>query len=196
VAADGATDEVAVSPDGQSVYVTNILNGSVSQYDVGAGGQLSPKSPATVAAGVIPRVVAVSPDGQSVYVTNGVSDTVSQYDVDAGGRLSPKSPATVANRTPTGVAVSPDGKSVYVGTESLNANLPDAVSQYDVGAGGKLSPKSPAELETGIQPYDVAVSPAAPVPASKSQCKHGGWKQFGFKSQGRCIAFVHRGPRH
>src|SRR5436190_4378608 len=161
VAADGATDEVAVSPDGQSVYVTNILNGSVSQYDVDADGRLSPKSPATVAAGVIPRVVAVSPDGQSVYVTNGVSDTVSQYDVDAGGRLSPKSPATVANRTPTGVAVSPDGKSVYVGTESLNANLPDAVSQYDVGAGGKLSPKSPATVTTGYDglPFGVAVSP-------------------------------------
>ena len=134
-----------MSPDGQSVYVTNILNGSVSQYDVGAGGQLSPKSPATVAAGVIPRVVAVSPDGQSVYVTDAAANHV---------------------------------------------------VQYDVGAGGKLSPKSPAELETGVEPYDVAVSPAAPVPASKSQCKHGGWKQFGFKSQGRCIAFVHRGPRH
>ena len=42
--------EVAVSPDGKSVYVTNdaAVNPSVSQYDVGAGGTLSPQGPATV----------------------------------------------------------------------------------------------------------------------------------------------------
>ena len=36
-------------------------SGSVSQYDVGAGGTLSPKSPATVAAGAGPAAVVVSP---------------------------------------------------------------------------------------------------------------------------------------
>ena len=61
---------MAVSPDGGSVYVTNVGDDSVSQYDVGAGGALSPKSPATVAAGDGPYGVAVSPDGGSVYVAN------------------------------------------------------------------------------------------------------------------------------
>ena len=59
-----------MSPDGGSVYVTNFDGDSVSQYDVGAGGALSPKSPATVAAGIVPLGVAVSPDGGSVYVAN------------------------------------------------------------------------------------------------------------------------------
>ena len=45
---------MAVSPDGESVYVANGASNSVSQYDVGAGGALSPKSPATVAAGACP----------------------------------------------------------------------------------------------------------------------------------------------
>ena len=85
-----------MSPDGESVYVANVSSDSVSQYDVGAGGALSPKSPATVAAGAFPRGVAVSPDGGSVYVTNFFGDSVSQYDVGAGGALAPKSPATVA----------------------------------------------------------------------------------------------------
>ena len=124
----------------------------VSQFDVGAGGALSPKSPPTVAAGTFPSGVAVSPDGGSVYVTNGGSDSVSQYDVDAGGALSPKNPATVATGDgPFGVAVSPDGGSVYV-TNILS----DSVSQYDVGAGGLLSP-SPRPL-----------SPPAP--------SRGGWR--------------------
>ena len=43
---------MAVSPDGESLYVTNFFGGSgVSQFDVGAGGVLTPKSPATVTAG-------------------------------------------------------------------------------------------------------------------------------------------------
>jgi hypothetical protein len=83
------------------------------------------------------------------------------------------------------VAVSPDGGSVYVASER-----DDSVFQYDVGAGGALAPKSPATVATGASPEGIAVSPAAQVPASKDQCKHGGWRQFGFKSQGRCVAFV------
>jgi hypothetical protein len=28
---------------------------------------------------------------------------------------------------------------------------------------------------------------------AKDQCKGDGWKQFGFKNQGQCIAFVNHG---
>jgi hypothetical protein len=51
---------VAVSPDGASVYVSNRGSGTVSQYNVGAGGALTPKSPATVAAGNGPAGVVVT----------------------------------------------------------------------------------------------------------------------------------------
>ena len=114
----------------------------LSQYDVGPGGALTPKSPATVATGSEPIGVAVTPDGRSVYVTDlglVAPGSVSQYDVGAGGALAPKSPATVAaGLNPEGIAVSPDGRSAYV----TNINSSD-ISQYDVGAGGRLSPKRP-----------------------------------------------------
>jgi hypothetical protein len=42
---------------------------------------------------------------------------------------------------------------------------------------------------------DVVVHDAQPLPTSKEQCKHGGWRSFGFKNQGRCVAFVQRGPQ-
>ena len=87
---------MAVSPDGKSVYVVNQIDDTVSQYDVGAGGQLTLKTPATVPTGSGPFEVAVSPDGKSVYVTNSSAATVSQYDIGAGGALTPKTPATVA----------------------------------------------------------------------------------------------------
>ena len=87
---------MAVSPDGQSVYVAHFDGGYVSQYDVGAGGEPSFKDPNVVPAGEGATKVAVSPDGQSVYAINAESGTVSQYDVGVGGKLSPKNPATVA----------------------------------------------------------------------------------------------------
>jgi hypothetical protein len=33
-------------------------------------------------------------------------------------------------------------------------------------------------------------APQQLLPTTKAQCKNGGWQQFGFKSQGRCVAFV------
>jgi DNA-binding beta-propeller fold protein YncE len=215
--------EVAVSPDAKSAYVTgaefhdgrgvgivsqydvgpgggllpkspaavaagNFTSGSVSQYDVAPGGALSSKSPATVAAGEGPRSVVVSPDGKSVYVTAPGTRSVSQYDVGPGGGLSPKSPGTVSARdNPFDVAVSPEGSVYVTGAEFHDGREVGIVSQYDVGPGGGLSPKSPATVAAGLGPYGVAVSPAARVPTTKHQCKHGSWKQFGFKSQGRCI---------
>jgi YVTN family beta-propeller protein len=128
----------------------------VAQYAIGAGGLLSPLTPASVAAGREPLGVAVTPDGRSVYVTNVNDSTVSQYDVDpVSGALSPKTPATVASRLfPNGVAVTPDGKSVYV------TNFDFAVSQYDVDpVSGALSPKTPARVAAGPNPAFVAVTP-------------------------------------
>jgi DNA-binding beta-propeller fold protein YncE len=153
----GTPFAVAVSPNGRSVYVTNGNSsiGRVSQYDAGADGRLSPKSPPTVAAGDYPAGVAVNPRGGSVYVTNANGLSVSQYTVGAGGRLSAKNPATVAaGQDPISLAVSPDGGSVYVAN-----HLDRTVSQYDVGAGGGLSPKSPATVAAGTLPRGVAVSP-------------------------------------
>lgn len=59
---------VAVTPDGKSAYVTNspvVLSppdDTVSQYDIDAlSGALSPKTPATVPAGSMPRGIAIRP---------------------------------------------------------------------------------------------------------------------------------------
>ena len=60
--ADDASSGVAASPDGRSLYVVNQGSDSVSQYDVGLGGVLTPKTPATVATGEFPFGIAVAPD--------------------------------------------------------------------------------------------------------------------------------------
>jgi DNA-binding beta-propeller fold protein YncE len=166
---------LAVGPDGKSVYVGNSDGNSVSQYDVGPGGGLTPKTPAAVAAGADPEGLAVSPNGNSLYVVDAgglppVTGTVSQYDINPlTGALSAKTPATVATGvSPFGVAVNPDGKSVYVTNFNnfVTVNL-GSVSQYDVGAGGALTPKTPAAVATGLAPLGIAVTP---LPASMARC--------------------------
>jgi hypothetical protein len=44
---------------------------------------------------------------------------------------------------------------------------------------------------------DLVVTDVDPLPTSRGLCKDGGWKAFGdaFANQGRCVAFVERGPR-
>ena len=82
--------------------------------------------------------------------------------------------------------MSPDGGSVYVDRYGGGK-----VSQYDVGAGGALSPNIPATVAAGIHPVAVAVSPLPRLPTCKGQCKNGGWRTYGvFKNQGDCVSFV------
>ena len=138
----------------------------------------------------------MSPDGRSVYVANlndyPANGSVSQYDIDAGsGTLSPKTPSkvTAGRGAAAGIAVSPDSQSVYVanyGVFPANGN----VSQYDVDAGGALSTKSPARAPAGGGASGIAVRPLVGGPTAKEQCKDGGWREFGFKNQRRCIRFV------
>ena len=160
VATGGVPVDVAVTPDGKSVYVTSDLDDTVSQYDVNPStGALSPKTPATVATGGDPQGVTVTPDGKSAYVTNvSINDhTISQYDVNPStGALSPKTPATVtAGKSPVDVAVTSDGQSAYV----VNIN-DDTLSQYDINPlTGVLSPKTPATVATGADPTGIAVDP-------------------------------------
>lgn len=208
VGAGSGPDGVALSPDGKSVYVTNLNDNTISQYDVGAGGALSPKSPPTVGAddgpeglavspngknvyvaasfsdrilhenitvydvnpttgalsargnvrshGDTPHSVAVSPDGKSLYATQCCTDNaVAQFDITSNGGLVSKIPATVHvdAMTAAGVAVSPDGKSVYV------VNSGGFVNQFNVGAGGRLSPKNPSQVPSGGGSQGIAVTP-------------------------------------
>ena len=164
VAAGSGPWGVAVSPNGQYVYVTNDGtdgSGGISQYTVGAGGALQPMATPTVAAGSGPWGVAVSPNGQYVYVTNDGTDGsggISQYTVGAGGALQPMATPTVAaGNGPAGVAVSPNGQYVYVANDY--ADGAGGISQYTVGADGALAPMASPTVAAGDAPWGIAVTP-------------------------------------
>lgn len=141
-----------------AIYVTNTTGvpGTVSQFGFDRAGILTPLSPASVGAGLVPVQVAVDVAVRSAYVTS-FDNSISEYNIDpSSGVLSPKTPAAIpTGRIPTGVAVSPDGKSVYVSNDADND-----VSMYSVDPlTGVLSPKNPATVGAGREPSSVAVTP-------------------------------------
>ena len=148
---------------GGSAFVANLTAGpanGLSRYDVGAGGPLAAKSPATVPRGVNPIAVAVSPDGKSVYVTNSDRRGAAACRSTTSGRA-----AALVAKTPPTVAGGPVARSGWRSARTARVSMsptPPAptVSQYDVGAGGLLSPKTPATVADGLRsPPGVAVSP-------------------------------------
>ena len=137
-----------------SIYVTNEGSSTVSQYTVvAAGGRLSPKTPATVAAGPGPIAVALSPDGTSAYEAD-YYGAVSQYTVAADGTLSPKTPAIVATgncSSPWAIALSANGTRAYVVCYANNL-----LFEYKVAANGTLSPLG--SIGAGANPDAIALS--------------------------------------
>lgn len=139
-----------------SVYATRTGTnpGFVYQLGVGAGGDLSLRTPESVSTtGYYSHGVGITPDGRYLYAANDESELLSQFAIGPTGLLSPLSPATVAVAKGNGpIAISPDGTSLYT------AHSYTAIEQFTIGADGKLTPKSPPTVASAGT-YDLVLSP-------------------------------------
>src|ERR1700722_4568303 len=155
VRADVTTVNVSCAAQSLYAYVVNSGDNTVSQYTVGATGELTPMSTPIVATGTAPQSVVVDPLNRYAYVPNLNDNTVSQYTIGSGGLLVPMSPATVQTGVgPWAVAIDPTGSYAYV----VN-NVDRTVSQYTIGTGGTLVPMTPATISTGTQPWGITIDP-------------------------------------
>jgi len=77
--------------------VGNAESGTISQYNIGTGGMLTPMIPATIGADLWIYFVAVDPSGTYLYTANGDSYIISLFRIGADGALTPNSPATIAS---------------------------------------------------------------------------------------------------
>ncbi len=155
--------DVAVSPDGASVYAVSNLDDAIVRFDRAPSGVLSNASciedvetngacddvgASGEAQGLNGAVsVAVSPDGASVYAIGSEDDAIVRFDRAPSGALT--SAGCIADPPDTaacgataqglngagGVAVSPDNASVYAVSQ-----VDDAIVRFDRAAGGALTP--------------------------------------------------------
>lgn len=133
---------IAVSPNGQIIFVTGTVSStpSVSVIDTSTYAVTN-----TITVGANPAEVVFSPDGLFAYVTNTIAGTLSVINVAT---------SAVSNfpvgSDPLGVAVSPDGSKAYVTLSGSNSLVVfDLASNTLVGT----------PLPLGTVPYGVAFTP-------------------------------------
>jgi YVTN family beta-propeller protein len=116
---------MALSPDGERLYVTEHTAGRLDVVDV-RGGRVE----TSVEVPAAPSGVAVSPDGAKVYVASAEEDVVAVVDAERN-RVTGKIKVGVH---PWGLTLSPDGKTLYVCNR-----FTDDVSVVDVAKGAETA---------------------------------------------------------
>jgi DNA-binding beta-propeller fold protein YncE len=120
---------VLATADG--VYVANLGDNTISQYDALPGGALRAKPAGAVASPDSPFGLALAPDCHSVYVAGFGAAAVGQYDVGSDGALSAKTPPSVGAgvRPIAVVAVRPRD----VQAPTVDLRTPAEGAQYTLG---------------------------------------------------------------
>lgn len=100
------TTSIALSPNGQTLYVTCATpEGTLCVVDI-AGGDVTAEIPV----GHSPRGVCISPDGAKAYVCNQFDNDLSVVDLVAKKEIA----RVECSREPYDAAITPDGKTVFV----------------------------------------------------------------------------------
>jgi YVTN family beta-propeller protein len=136
---------IAVTPDGQRVYVSSFLTDSVAVIDAATRAVVG-----SIPVGVEPVGVAVSPDGARIYVANRGSNSVSVID-----RATDVVVATVDDGVgpgSNGIALTPDGTRAYV--NNAFSRQPGTLSVIDTDTAMVV-----AGIEVAPNPKRVAIAP-------------------------------------
>jgi YVTN family beta-propeller protein len=157
--------DIAVTPDGTRLYITNPANNSLVVFDVQTVAQI-----AEIPVGIQPQAVGILPDGSRAYVANTGSNDVSVVDIR------PTSPTyhTVIKTIPVGpspidIEVSPIGPAVYVlcsGTGTVqvidarpnNATFDQVTTTVNTGTGSttiKIKPDGSTMYVTNSVGFEV-----------------------------------------
>ena len=138
----GHLNDLAFTPNGSAVWVTDGTHQSIMVIDAVTKGLLSTF---TLGGSSSPEAVAVSPDGSQAWVSDNGSSLIRTYDAPSRAPLA--SLSVVAS--PGGLAFSPDGRQAWV------TSGPSVIAAaIDVQSGSVVD-----TVPTGLTPVAVAVSP-------------------------------------
>ena len=179
--ASGITPTAIVSdPTGHYVYVANNGDGTISQYAIGAGGQLGALSPATVSvggdfSGVMRYSLSVDPQGRFLYLVMSSQDSsapgaaIAQYSIGSGdGTLTPLDTSLVTVPAYAGPLVFDRNGHAYLG-QVVEARV-GLVSQFSVGTDGSLSPLKPATVSATGAAVGIEIAEGGQIAYVLSRC--------------------------
>jgi hypothetical protein len=172
-------DPAAVVVNQGHVYVVNVGDGTISQYNIASYETLTPMNPATVTNpgmhtfGVAPAAATIDSTGSFLYVTNAADNTLSQFSIGSDGQLTPLTPATVATGVdPVAIAAAPvvDSPSGYYVVNSGGPGSMGTVSRYTSGENGTLTPVDSGTVAAGTNPSAIAVNNVFSIVYVLSNC--------------------------
>ncbi len=139
---------IAITPNGNFAYVTNINDNTVSIIDTNTNTVVG--SP--IAVGLGPVAIAITPNGLSAYVANSQDNTVSVIDLQTNTVLIP--PISVGQR-PNGIVLTADGSFAYVSNF-----LSNDLSMIDTSTNTPL----PYTIPLPSAPSALAITSSIPPP--------------------------------
>lgn len=149
---------LAVSPNGQYLYVTETGINAVRVFSVGANGTLSEVSGSPFQTGLGPATVLVDSTGSYVYVANRTGNTISGFTAGTSGALTPitGSPfktgttpvALVEDKTKGYIAVVDAGGSPDLQVFAIGTTTPGALVSSATSTTGKDPTQSIAAVAT------------------------------------------------
>jgi hypothetical protein len=169
---------------------------------------------------VVPAAMAQTPTRDSVTGSgHGGSSSIDAYSfrIDAHSGPSGESPGGTASFTPLRFGTFEGPISCLVvsaNTATLNFVVFDPFTAQvhvftftvvDLPTGDLFGSRVDVRAPTDCTPLtstdpsavaDIVVVDAAPLPASKDECKNGGWRIFTFKNEGDCVSFVATGGKN
>jgi 6-phosphogluconolactonase (cycloisomerase 2 family) len=192
---------IAITPNGQFVYVTNHADNTISGYALnGSTGVLTPLvgNPFTAAVGVY--ALAIHPSGSFLYAANTVDNvgtgSVTAYAIDSvtGALTSTTGSPYATGSGAVSVALDPAGKFLYVANYSGGT-----VSAYSVNQStGALAAVAGSPFDTGAGPgnkstYSVTVDPSGAY-LYASNGVQGNVSAFAIDSVSGALTLVAGGP--
>jgi 6-phosphogluconolactonase (cycloisomerase 2 family) len=163
-----APSAITILPNGDSIYVTDILSAAGSGCNAGQGGLvalsvsssgvLAPITGSPYCAGVTPSSIAVHPIGEFLYVTDSAQDQIIGYHVQSDGSLLPFINGPISTGTfPDSIVVEPRGLYLYVANRFSSSS--SGIQSYSI-AGGSGVPSSTGTYMTEAYAQCIIVEPA------------------------------------
>ena len=122
----GEPEDIAITPNGKTAYVTIFSSGTVTPINLSANKagkpiKISGNPPGKNFTG-IPFAIAITPDGKTAYVTDGASGAVTPIDVATN---KPGKPIKISGKPGSdAIAISADGTTAYVANQPSSTVTP------------------------------------------------------------------------
>jgi len=162
---------IVSDPTGTYLYVSELGNGTIGEYQIGGGGALTALSPASYSQDATSLTLGTAGDSAgSIYATNWGTTTVVQLNVYSGGGTCTNGTASAgqlcytsdlalaSTNGPWALAFDQLGNYAYVADRGNPSYTGTTISQFSVNGAGGVAALTPATVPSGTQPTSIVTS--------------------------------------